>query len=88
VRGIDDKCKKTNKRLKNGLNTGFSGNLPSAENVFLAVVTGKPCIFVRVTVRGNTSTAFWGGSRRAGLRRRKRRDLKWFDMFAGTCLLA
>jgi len=74
-------------RLKNGLNTGFSGLLPSAENVlFGGGDAGKPCIFMCVIVRGNTSTASQGGSRRAGLCRRKRRDLKWFDVFAGTCL--
>jgi len=79
--------KKTSKRLKNGLNTGFSGDLPPAENVlFGGWDAGKPCIFMCLIVRGNTSTAFRGGSRRAGLCRRKRRRLKESEVFAGTCL--
>jgi hypothetical protein len=44
------------------LNTGFSGDLTSAENVLLGGGdTGKPCIFMCVIVHGNTSTAFRGG---------------------------
>ncbi|MGI6692670.1 MAG: hypothetical protein ACOX46_02565 [Limnochordia bacterium] len=61
MRDIDDKCKKTNKRLKNGLNTGLSGDLPSAENVlFGGGDAGKPCIFMCVIICGNTSTALSG----------------------------
>ena len=62
--------------MKNGLNTGFSGDLPSAENVlFGGGGTVKPCIFVSGTECGNTSTAFRDGLWRAGLCRRKRRRL-------------
>jgi len=44
------------------LNTGLSGDMPPAENVFFGGGdTGKPCFFVSVIVRGNTSTAFRGG---------------------------
>jgi hypothetical protein len=58
------------------LNTGLSGDLPPAENVlFGGRDAGKPCIFMGAIVRGNTSTAFLGGFRRAGLCRRKRRGL-------------
>lgn len=54
-------------RLKNGLNTGFSGDLPPAENVlFGGGGTGKLCIFMCIIVRGNTSTAFRGGFWRVG----------------------
>jgi len=61
--------------------------LPPAENVFFGGGDAvKPCIFMGAIVRGNTSTAFQGGFRRAGLCRRKRRRLKWFDVFAETCL--
>jgi len=43
------------------LNKGFSGNLPSAENViFSGGDAGKPYIIMCVIVRGNTSTAFRG----------------------------
>ncbi|ORX23166.1 hypothetical protein BVF91_07750 [Thermoanaerobacterium sp. PSU-2] len=45
-----DKCKKTNKHLKNDLNTGFYGDLPFAENVlFGGGDTEKPCIFMCIS---------------------------------------
>jgi len=41
------------------LNTGLSGDLPPAENVFFGGgAAGKPCIFVCVVVHGNISEAF------------------------------